>query len=115
MNFGINWEEEHRQTLLEGNAILEQSSQSISRSQAIAIESEQIGTEVISELSRQGEQLLRTERRLSQTDEELDKTRRILNIMRRRVLLNKFVLILIILLEIAILGIIIYKKYIKIL
>lgn len=115
MNFGVNWEEEHRQTLLEGNAILERSSQSISRSQAVAIESEQIGTEVISELSRQGEQLLRTERRLSQTDEELDKTRRILNIMRRRVLLNKFVLILIILLEIAIFGTIIYKKYIKIL
>ncbi|XP_043514527.1 vesicle transport through interaction with t-SNAREs homolog 1B-like [Frieseomelitta varia] len=111
MNFGVNWEEEHRRTLLEGNAALERTSQSIIRSQAIAIESEQIGTEVISELSEQRERLLRADRRLSQTDEELNKTRRILNVMRRRILMNKFILIIIILLEIGILGAIIYKKY----
>lgn len=111
MNFGINWEEEHRRTLLEGNAALERSSQSVARSQALAIESEQIGTEVISELGGQRERLLRAKRRLSQTDEELDKTRRILNVMQRRVLMNKFVLILIILLEIAILGVIVYLKF----
>ncbi|XP_060814126.1 vesicle transport through interaction with t-SNAREs homolog 1B-like [Bombus pascuorum] len=112
MNLGVNWEEEHRRTLLEGNAILDRSSQSIARSQAVAIESEQIGTEVISELNEQRERLLRADRRLSQTDEELDKTRRILNVMRRRILMNKFILVLIILLEIAILGAIIYKKFI---
>ncbi|CAL7939358.1 unnamed protein product [Xylocopa violacea] len=111
MNFGVNWEQEHRQTLLEGNAVLERSSQSIVRSQAVAVESEQIGTEVISELSGQRERLLHAKRRLSQTDEELDKTRRILNVMRRRVLMNKFVLILIILLEVAILGITVYLKF----
>ncbi|XP_029047916.1 vesicle transport through interaction with t-SNAREs homolog 1B-like isoform X2 [Osmia lignaria lignaria] len=111
MNFGINWEEEHRRTLLEGNAALQRSTQSVARSQALAIESEQIGTEVISELGGQRERLLRAKRRLSQTDEELDKTRRILNVMRRRVLMNKFVLILIILLEIAILGVIVYLKF----
>ncbi|XP_017755816.1 PREDICTED: vesicle transport through interaction with t-SNAREs homolog 1B, partial [Eufriesea mexicana] len=110
MNFGINWDEEHRQPLLEANAVLERSSQSIARSQAIAVESEQIGTEVISELDEQRERLLQAERRLSQTDEKLDKIKRILNAMQRRVLMNKFVLILIILLEIAILGIIIYYK-----
>ncbi|XP_003704831.1 vesicle transport through interaction with t-SNAREs 1b isoform X2 [Megachile rotundata] len=111
MNFGINWEEEHRRTLLEGNAALARSAQSVVRSQALAIENEQIGTEVISELGEQRERLIRTKRRLSQTDEELDKTRRILNVMRRKVLMNKFVLILIILLEIAILGIIVYLKF----
>ncbi|KOX71740.1 Connector enhancer of kinase suppressor of ras 3 [Melipona quadrifasciata] len=104
MNFGVNLEEEHRRTLLEGTAALERSSQSIIRSQAIAIESEQIGTEVISELSEQRERLLRADGRLSQTDEELNKTRRILNVMRRRILMNKFILIIIILLEIVIDG-----------
>ncbi|XP_076172455.1 vesicle transport through interaction with t-SNAREs 1b [Ptiloglossa arizonensis] len=111
MNFGRNWEEEQRRTLLENNEILEHSAQSIARSQAIAAESEQLGTEVISELSGQRERLLRAGRRLSQTDEELDKTRKILNAMRRNVLMNKYVLILIILLEIAILGVIIYLKF----
>lgn len=111
MDFGINWEEEHRRTLLEGNAVLARSVQSVARSQIAAAENEQIGTEVISELGGQRERLLRAKRRLSQTDEELNKARRILNIMRRGVLMNKFVLILIILLEVAILGIIVYLKF----
>ncbi|XP_033332800.1 vesicle transport through interaction with t-SNAREs 1b [Megalopta genalis] len=111
MNFGVNWEEEHRRTLLISNAALESSTQSIARSQAVAVESENIATEVISELSEQRERLLRAKRRLSETDEELNKTKRILNIMRRRVLMNKFVLILIILLEITILGITVYLKF----
>jgi len=111
MNFGVNWEAEHRQVLLEGNAALERSAQSVARSQAVAAESEQIGTEVISELGEQRERLLRAKRRLSQTDDELNKTRRILNVMRLKVLTNKIVLILIILLELVILGITVYLKF----
>lgn len=111
MNFGVDWESEHRRVLLDGNAALERSAQSVARSQAVAAESEQIGTEVISELGEQRERLLRAKRRLSQTDEELNKTRKILNVMRLRVLTNKIVLIFIILLEVAILGIIVYLKF----
>lgn len=111
MNFGIDWEAEHRRILLEGNAALERSSQSVARSQTIAVESEQIGTEVISDLGEQRERLLRAKGRLSQTDEELNKTQKILTIMRMRVLTNKIVLIFIILLEIVILGITVYLKY----
>lgn len=111
MNFGVDWDIEHRRVLLEGNAALERSAQSVARSQAVAAESEQIGTEVISELGEQRERLLRAKRRLSQTDEELNKTRKILNIMRVRVLTNKIVLVFIILLEVAILGIIVYLKF----
>ncbi|XP_011175115.1 vesicle transport through interaction with t-SNAREs homolog 1B [Solenopsis invicta] len=111
MNFGMNWDAEHRRILLDGNAALERSAQSVARSQAVAAESEQIGTEVISELGEQRDRLLRAKRRLSQTDEELNKTRKILNVMQLKVLTNKIVLILIILLELAILGIIIYLKF----
>ncbi|KAH0954344.1 hypothetical protein HN011_005992 [Eciton burchellii] len=111
MNFGVNWEAEHRHVLLEGNAALERSAQSVARSQAVAAESEQIGTEVISELGEQRERLLRAKRRLSQTDDELNKTRKILNVMRLKVLTNKIVLILIILLELVILGITVYLKF----
>ncbi|KAF7406467.1 hypothetical protein HZH68_005836 [Vespula germanica] len=87
MNSQIDWEQ--RRTLLESNAALERTSQSLTRSHIIATESEQIGTEVISELAGQSERLLRAKRRLSQTDEELNKTRRILNRMKIGVLTNK--------------------------
>ncbi|XP_011873658.1 PREDICTED: vesicle transport through interaction with t-SNAREs homolog 1B-like [Vollenhovia emeryi] len=111
MNFGVDWDTEHRRILLDGNAALERSAQSVARSQAAAAESEQIGTEVISELGEQRDRLLRAKRRLSQTDVELDKTRKILNVMRLKVLTNKIVLIVIILLELVILGIIVYLRY----
>ncbi|XP_032663204.1 vesicle transport through interaction with t-SNAREs homolog 1B-like [Odontomachus brunneus] len=111
MNFGMDWEAEHRRVLQDGNAALERSAQSVARSQAVAAESEQVGTEVISELGEQRERLLRAKRRLSQTDEELNKTRKILNVMRVRVLTNKIVLIFIILLEVTIIGIIVYLKF----
>ncbi|KYN03502.1 PREDICTED: vesicle transport through interaction with t-SNAREs homolog 1B-like [Cyphomyrmex costatus] len=111
MNFGVDWDAEHRRILLDGNAVLERSAQSVARSQVVATENEQVGTEVISELGEQRDRLLRAKRRLSQTDEELDKTRKILNIMRLKVLTNKIVLILIILLELVILGIIVYLRF----
>ncbi|KOC69829.1 Vesicle transport through interaction with t-SNAREs like protein 1B [Habropoda laboriosa] len=111
MNFGINWEEEHRRTLLERNALLEHSSESIARSQAVAAETEQIGAEVLSELEGQREQLLRGNRRLSQTDEELHEIRKILHVMRRKTLIQRCIYILIILIEVVILGIVIYFKF----
>ncbi|XP_066591911.1 uncharacterized protein [Prorops nasuta] len=88
MSFGIDWNAEHRQTLLESNAVLERGSQSLQRSQAIASETEQIGTEVINELGGQRERLLNAKHRLSETDQELDRTRRILNTMRIRIIGN---------------------------
>ncbi|KYN41439.1 Vesicle transport through interaction with t-SNAREs like protein 1B [Trachymyrmex septentrionalis] len=111
MNFGTDWDVEHRRILLDGNAALERSALSVARSQVVAAENEQIGTEVISELGEQRDCLLRAKRRLSQTDEELNKARKILNVMRLKVLTNKIVLILIILLELVILGIIVYLKF----
>lgn len=111
MNFGVDWEAEHRRVLLGGNAALARSAQSVARSQAIAAQNEQIGTEVISELGEQRERLLRAKRRLSQTDEELNRTRKILTAMRIKVLTNKAVLIMIILLELIILGITVYLKF----
>lgn len=111
MNFGVDWEAEQRRVLLDSNTTLQRSAQSVARSQVIAAENEQIGTEVISELGEQRERLLRAKRRLSQTDEELNKARKILVVMRVKVFTNKIVLILIILLELVILGITIYLKF----
>ncbi|XP_053598275.1 vesicle transport through interaction with t-SNAREs homolog 1B [Microplitis demolitor] len=111
MNYGIDWETEQRQTLLGTRATLERSAQSVARSQTVAAETEQIGQEVVAELGIQRETLLRTKRRLSETDQELATSRKIMRLIGRRVLTNKIVLILIIILEIAILGIVIYLKF----
>ena len=102
---------EQRRVLMESRAAIERSNQSVVKSQAIAIESEQIGTEVMSELGTQRETLMRAKSRLTQTDQELDKSRKIINTMRKRVLTNKFVLILIIILEVVILGCTVYIKF----
>ncbi|XP_012276240.1 vesicle transport through interaction with t-SNAREs homolog 1B [Orussus abietinus] len=113
MNAGINWDAEHRRPLLGSQAALERSAESIARSQTVAVETEQIGTQVIAELGEQRETLLRAKRRLSQTDQELDKAKKIMRTMRKRVLTNKFVLILIIILMLAILGATIYLKFFR--
>ncbi|XP_012251360.1 vesicle transport through interaction with t-SNAREs homolog 1B [Athalia rosae] len=113
MNSAIDWDSEHRRTLLDSRATLERSGSSVIRSQRIAVDTEQIGTEVIADLGEQRETLLRAKRRLSQTDQELTRTQRILRAMTRRVLTNKFILILIILLELGILTAVVYLKFFR--
>lgn len=54
-----------RALLLQGTESLNNASQSIERSQRIAAETEQIGTDIISELGEQREQLDRTRNRVS--------------------------------------------------
>lgn len=103
---------EQRRVLVDSRAALERTNQSVSKSHAIAIETEQIGTEVISELGGQRETLLRAKSRLTETDQELARSKKIMNLMKRRILTNKFVLILIIIFEFAILGCLVYIKFI---
>lgn len=108
-----DWDGATRQSLLEGHQALASSAQSIVRSQQIAIETEQIGTEVISDLNDQRETLLRTKSRLTTADDELARSKNILRRMSRNVVYNKLILIGIILLEVGILGILIYIKFFK--
>lgn len=66
--------------------------------------------QVLGELGEQRESLLRTTRRLEDADQELSKSRIILRKLRREVIYNKIVLILIIFIEAAILiGLLILK------
>ncbi|XP_017873218.1 PREDICTED: vesicle transport through interaction with t-SNAREs homolog 1B [Drosophila arizonae] len=90
--------------------VLQRTTQSIQRSNQVAIETENIGTEVLGELGEQRESLLRTTRRLEDADQELSKSRIILRKLSREVIYNKIVLILIIFLEVAILiGLLVLK------
>ncbi|PKU42471.1 vesicle transport through interaction with t-snares hypothetical protein [Limosa lapponica baueri] len=107
-----------RVLLLQGTDSLNRASQSIERSHRIAAETDQIGTDIIEELGEQREQLERTKSRvrgetLVNTSENLSKSRKILRSMSRRVATNKLLLSIIIILELAILGGVVYYKFFR--
>jgi vesicle transport through interaction with t-SNAREs protein 1 len=83
------------------------------RAEMVARESESIGTEVINNLGEQRESLVRTRERLDGTNDDLKKTRVLLRSINRRLLTNKCLLIFIILLEITIILVIVYMRFIK--
>lgn len=108
-----DWEAHNKQVVLEGTNILERTGQSLARSNQIAVETEQIGNEVISELGQQRESLLRTRDRLDDANTQLDNAKAILRKMGRNVIYNKVILISIIILEVLILGLLVYNKFFK--
>lgn len=100
-----------RSRLLARNQAMSRTSESIARSQRVAAETDDIGHNIIGELGSQREQLTRTRDRLIETDEELSKSRRILKGIGRRVITSKVFLIFVIVLEVIILGGIVYWKF----
>lgn len=109
----VDWDGRNRQIVVDGRAILERTGESIARSTQIAIETENIGAEVVSELGEQRETLLRAKSRLTNADEHLNSAKSVLRRMKRNVLYNKLILILIIILEATILGTVSYLKFFK--
>ncbi|KAK6304880.1 hypothetical protein J4Q44_G00254660 [Coregonus suidteri] len=102
-----------RTLLLQGHEHLNNASQSIERSQRIAAETDQIGVDIIEELGDQREQLDRTRDRLVNTGENLSRSRKILRAMSRRLMTNKLMLSVITLMELAILGAVVYLKFFR--
>lgn len=102
-----------RSLLLQGTESLNNATQSIERSQRIAAETEHIGTDIIEELGEQREQLDRTRNRLVNTGENLSRSRKVLRAMSRRLVTNKLLLAVIILMELAILGAVVYLKFFR--
>lgn len=94
-----DWDQHNRRVALEGRQILERTSASLARSNQIAIDTETIGTEVISELDEQRESLLRSQRRLEDANADLTMSNALLRAMKRNVFYNKLILVLIIVLE----------------
>uniref|UniRef100_A0A0K8TP58 Putative vesicle transport through interaction with t-snares protein 1b n=1 Tax=Tabanus bromius TaxID=304241 RepID=A0A0K8TP58_TABBR len=108
----IQWDESSHLIVVETRHVLDRTSHSLARSNQVAAETEQIGTEVLSELGEQRQSLLRSQNRLENANDGLSKSRAALNAIGRNVLYNKIILILIILLEIGILAGLIYIKFI---
>ncbi|KAG9336770.1 hypothetical protein JZ751_003118 [Albula glossodonta] len=96
-----------RALLLQGSESLNNATQSIERSQRIAAETDHIGRDIIEELGEQREQLDRTR------DRNLSRSRKILRSMSRRLVTNKLLLSVIILMELAILGAVVYLKFFR--
>ncbi|XP_043110926.1 vesicle transport through interaction with t-SNAREs homolog 1B [Puntigrus tetrazona] len=102
-----------RALLIQGTESLNNASKSIERSQRIAAETDQIGTDIIEELGEQREQLDRTRDRLVHTGENLSRSRKILRAMSRRLVTNKLLLSVIIIMELAILAGVVYLKFFR--
>ena len=112
-NRPTDWEAQNRQVVLEGTQVLERTGESIARSHQIAIETENIGNEVISELGSQRETLLRTRDRLDDANTHLDTVKTVLRKMGRNVIYTKLILIAIIVLEVLILASISYLRFFR--
>ncbi|GAB1607459.1 vesicle transport through interaction with t-SNAREs homolog 1B-like [Argonauta hians] len=106
-------ENSNRQKLFSGIESLQRTSESIARSQQVAAETDEIGTNIIEDMSRQREVLERTKGRLDETDANISKSRRIIKNIVRRVMTDKLILIAIILVEMAALGGVVYYKYFR--
>ncbi|KAM9294055.1 vesicle transport through interaction with t-SNAREs homolog 1B [Gastrophryne carolinensis] len=117
---GFHVENEHNNTsrsqrnlLLEGNQSLSRASDSIARSHHLAAETDAVGQGIVEELSGQREQLERTKDRLVNTSENLSRSTKILRSMSRKIVTNKLLLFIIIILELAILGGLVYYKFFR--
>lgn len=108
-----DYEERNRQIILEGTQVLERTGESLARSHQIAIETEDVGNEVINELGEQREALLRTRVHLENANETLNSAKAVTKKMVRNVCYNKVLLICIIVMEVLILITLSYLKFFK--
>uniref|UniRef100_A0A673LIZ8 Vesicle transport through interaction with t-SNAREs homolog 1B-like n=1 Tax=Sinocyclocheilus rhinocerous TaxID=307959 RepID=A0A673LIZ8_9TELE len=107
-----------RALLIQGTESLNNASKSIERSQRIAAETDQIGTDIIEELGEQREQLDRTrdrvrERYLDQRPLLLLLNKQIINCTSKILVTNKLLLSVIIIMELAILAGVVYLKFFR--
>mmetsp|Transcript_21755 Transcript_21755/g.30439 ORF Transcript_21755/g.30439 Transcript_21755/m.30439 type:complete len:223 (+) Transcript_21755:66-734(+) len=106
-------ETQSRSRALWGTQKVEETSTRLINAQRVASETENIGIEVVYEMGKQKEQLYRAKDNLSQIDDNMDKGRKILSHMTRRIITNDFILAFIILVLIVAIGMIIYFKWIS--
>lgn len=107
------YETRNRQIILEGTQVLERTGESLARSHQIAIETENIGNEVVNELGEQREALLRTRNHLENANEQLNNAKTVTKRIARNFFYNKILLIFIIIMEITILVILSYLKFFR--
>lgn len=108
-----DFESQQRGLMQEGLDIMGRTSESVERSQRIAAETDEYGVQILADLDDQKESLIRVRDKVKQTDSDLTKSRRILQSIGVKMITNKLLLIVIIILEVIILGATVYIKFFK--
>ncbi|ORZ17776.1 snare region anchored in the vesicle membrane C-terminus-domain-containing protein [Absidia repens] len=101
---------DQRQRLLYGTDRLGESSRRLDASHRLALETENVGINILSTLKGQRETLLRTRDTLGEADSYIDKSSRTLKIMARRMTTNKVIIGVIILVLVALIVLTIWSK-----
>jgi len=104
-----DFESEEMQTqLIDNTERLERSSRKLQDGYRIAVETEQVGAGILSDLSTQRIVLSRTRERLKEAEEDLSQSSRVLTKMIRRVMQNRLVLVVVIAFLFIIVSVTIY-------
>lgn len=102
-----------RETILTASSVVRESDQSLTRTQQILIETEEVGAATHAQLERQREQFHNQINTVHETDDFLSKSKRTLERMHRRLVTNKLLQGAIILVELGACGLIVYLRYYK--
>jgi len=102
---------EQRKRLLGTQAVVQDTTRSLENTMQSIEAAVEIGTDTTGQLSSQGDQLRQGLLGIRETDSILERSRKTLERMRRRVVTNKLITFFIILIEFGIIGLIIYLKY----
>eukprot|EP00475_Leptophrys_vorax_P008508 TRINITY_DN1550_c0_g1_i3.p4 TRINITY_DN1550_c0_g1~~TRINITY_DN1550_c0_g1_i3.p4 ORF type:complete len:154 (+),score=49.18 TRINITY_DN1550_c0_g1_i3:670-1131(+) len=105
--------ENERQRLLRANQVHDEMKDTTLAIQRDLDETEHIGVGVNSRLLQQREQIQRTQQGLDDTEDSLARSKKILKRMGRRVLTDKCIQYLIILVELGIIALIVWIKWLK--
>ncbi|XP_064643477.1 vesicle transport through interaction with t-SNAREs homolog 1A-like [Lineus longissimus] len=103
-----SYSEDQRQRLLDNSERVERSSKRLDEGYRIGLETEQIGAQILEDLSSQREAIQRSRDRLRETDAHLGKSSRVLTGMMKRIIQNRIVLLGIGAIVIIIVGVAIY-------
>ena len=95
------------------SSVLRGVNERVHRAEDICRESEVIATDTLGELAQQRESLGRTRERVTEANRELDSTNKNLKYIHLRLMTNKLLLCSIILMEIIIIGLQLYNRFIK--
>jgi len=104
---------DQRSGLLAGTEKLNNTTDRVQNAHRIALQTEQIGTEVLGNLHGQRNQIIKGIERLDSVDDNMKQSNTILTGMARRVVTNKIILLFIILVLLGIIGMIVYLKWIR--
>uniref|UniRef100_A0A0R3RZL4 t-SNARE coiled-coil homology domain-containing protein n=1 Tax=Elaeophora elaphi TaxID=1147741 RepID=A0A0R3RZL4_9BILA len=96
--------------LIENTERLERTSRRLQDTYRMVIETDQIGTEVLNDLSSQRETIMRARERLRQADRDLNRSHKMLSMMIRRIIQNRLLLLIVAVFLLFSLLFIIYKS-----